>query len=162
MSAKYPLSTFENDMVDFLESATRQLGKPALARVSPCKGWRIWPWVTVGVIVLTCLPLLLADSTTPLPSPSRSPRRPPPRVHLRLAAVPRQLPLTTGCRILTRLQNTLLGSNRRRTAYCMTIRIKKTSSPSLSGILEVPPSQLAASEDEWTEDDGRRVVKPPP
>ena len=34
LSAKYPLSDFEDDMVDFLESAVRSLGTPALAKVS--------------------------------------------------------------------------------------------------------------------------------
>ncbi|GAA5930547.1 hypothetical protein JCM1841_003165 [Sporobolomyces salmonicolor] len=32
LNARYPLSRFEDDMVDFLEAATRMLGKPALAR----------------------------------------------------------------------------------------------------------------------------------
>ena len=35
LTAKYPLSTFEREMVDFLECASKQLGKPSLARVSP-------------------------------------------------------------------------------------------------------------------------------
>ncbi|GAA5866736.1 hypothetical protein JCM1840_004244, partial [Sporobolomyces johnsonii] len=35
LNAKYPLSRFEDDMVDFLEAATRMLGKPALAKYDP-------------------------------------------------------------------------------------------------------------------------------
>lgn len=33
LNAKYPLSSFEREMVDFLESTSRLLGQPALARV---------------------------------------------------------------------------------------------------------------------------------
>ncbi|GAA5981719.1 hypothetical protein JCM5350_000467 [Sporobolomyces pararoseus] len=35
LNAKYPLSSFEDDMVDFLESSVRALGKPALAKFDP-------------------------------------------------------------------------------------------------------------------------------
>ncbi|GAA5899690.1 uncharacterized protein JCM6883_005958 [Sporobolomyces salmoneus] len=35
LSAKYPLSDFEDEMVDFLESSVRALGKPALAKLDP-------------------------------------------------------------------------------------------------------------------------------
>ncbi|GAA6060461.1 hypothetical protein JCM10212_000889 [Sporobolomyces blumeae] len=35
LSIKYPLSSFEDDMVDFLEAAVRLLGKPALAKFDP-------------------------------------------------------------------------------------------------------------------------------
>lgn len=33
LSAKYPLSHFEDAMVDFVEAGVRLLGKPALAKV---------------------------------------------------------------------------------------------------------------------------------
>ncbi|GAA5859679.1 hypothetical protein JCM5353_001467, partial [Sporobolomyces roseus] len=46
LSMRYPLSTFEDEMVDFLEAAVRLLGKPTLAKVCPSTSTGLAPTET--------------------------------------------------------------------------------------------------------------------